>query len=57
MKEWKAISHYPSDQDYVWYGQSKIGAAQVPATDLNKTFQAFLKSVEYEGREGGLLVQ
>ena len=55
MKEWKAISHYPSDQDYVWYGQSKIGAAQVPATDLNKTFQAFLKSVEYEGREGGLL--
>jgi integrase len=55
MKEWRAISHYPSDQDYVWYGQSKIGDPQVPATDLNKTFQSFLRSVEYKGREGGLL--
>lgn len=55
MREWRAISHYPSDQDYVWYGQSKVGAPQVPATDLNKTFQSFLKTVEYKGRAGGLL--
>jgi integrase len=55
MKEWKAISRYPSDQDLVWYGQSKVGEPQVPATDLNKTFQSFLRSVDYKGREGGLL--
>lgn len=55
MREWKAISHYKGHQDYVWYGQSKVGDPQVSASDLNKTFQAFLRSVEYKGREGGLL--
>jgi hypothetical protein len=55
MAEWRKISHYPNEQDLVWYGQSKVGDPQVPASDLNKTFQAFLRSVEYKGREGGLL--
>jgi integrase len=55
MKDWRAASHYPNHQDYVWYGQSKVGAPQVPATDFNKTFQSFLKSVDFKGREGGLL--
>ena len=55
MEQWRRISRYKGQQDYVWYGQSKVGAQQVPATDLNKTFQAFLRSVEYKGREGGLL--
>lgn len=55
MWEWKKISRYPNEQDLVWYGQSKVGDPQVPATDLNKTFQSFLRSVEYKGREGGLL--
>jgi hypothetical protein len=55
MTQWKAISHYSADQDYVWYGMSKEGARQKTATDLNKTFQSFLKSVAFRGREGGLL--
>jgi integrase len=55
MKEWKSISHYNKDQDLVWYGQSKEGEPQKVATDLNKTFHAFLRTVEFRGREHGLL--
>jgi hypothetical protein len=55
IRAWKSISHYKGDQDLVWYGQSKVGAPQVPASDLNKTFQQFLRTVEHKGREGGLL--
>ena len=55
MKEWKSISHYNGDQDYVWYGMSKEGEKQKTATDLNKTFQSFLKTVAYKGRNDGLL--
>jgi integrase len=55
MQEWKSISHYNKHEDLVWYGQSKVGAPQAHATDFNKTFQSFLKSVDFRGREGGLL--
>jgi hypothetical protein len=54
LQTWRSMSHYSGDQDYVWYGTSK-GQEQKVATDLNKTFQAFLKTVEYQGREDGLL--
>ena len=54
MKEWKAISHYVGSQDYVWYGMSKQGEPQKVATDLNKTFQSFLKTVSFHGRNDGL---
>jgi hypothetical protein len=55
LHTWRSISHYPGDQDFVWYGTSKVGEPQHFATDLNKTFQSFLKTVEYQGREDGLL--
>jgi hypothetical protein len=55
MKEWKAKSYYNGDQDFVWYGMSKKGEKQKAATDLNKTFQAFLKTVDFKGRKDGLL--
>jgi Phage integrase family len=55
MKEWKEKSQYNGEQDFVWYGHSKKGEKQKVATDLNKTFQAFLKSVEFKGRKDGLL--
>jgi integrase len=55
ITEWKVNSRYSNDQDYVWYGMSKLGEPQKAATDLNKTFQAFLQTVEYKGRNGGLL--
>ena len=44
MGQWKAISHYNGDQDYVWYGMSKKSEKQKITTDLNKTFKLFLKS-------------
>ena len=55
MEEWKTISHYNKDSDYVWYGMTKEDGKQRVATDLNKTFQSFLKSVDYRGRKDGLL--
>jgi integrase len=55
MTEWRSISHYNKSQDYVWYGMSKLGQPQMPSTDLNKTFQAFLGTVDFHGRKDGLL--
>jgi hypothetical protein len=55
MKEWRSISHFSGDQDYVWYGMNTKDGKQNVATDLNKTFQAFLKTVGYKGRTDGLL--
>lgn len=55
LKEWREKSRYKSDQDLVWYGQSAAGQGQVPTTDMNKSFQVFLKRVEYKGRSNGLL--
>jgi integrase len=55
MKEWKSISRYSNDQDLVWYGNSKNGEPQQPATDLNRTFQSFLQTVDFHGRPDGLL--
>jgi hypothetical protein len=55
LREWRKISRYNGDQDLVWYGQSKKHGKQSPATDPNKSFQAFLKTVEYKDRKDGLL--
>lgn len=55
LREWRKISRYNGDQDLVWYGQSKKDDKQTPATDPNKSFQAFLKTVEYKDRKDGLL--
>ena len=49
----RLASHQPLSRrptvGLVW--NSKLGGARKPATDLNKTFQAFLKTVPYRGRE------
>jgi integrase len=55
MQEWRKISHYSGTQDFVWYGMSGKGEPQKVATDQNKTFQSFLKSVKYRDHKGGLL--
>jgi len=55
LREWRGKSRYRGEQDLVWYGQSAAGGDQVPTTDMNKSFQVFLKRVEYKGRKDGLL--
>ena len=37
-------------------GMSKQGEPQKVATDLNKTFQSFLKTVSFHGRNDGLTI-
>ena len=56
MSEWQQVSEHNSSQDYVWYGQELDATGKaLPHTDLNKTFQSFLKSVPYKDRPHGLL--
>lgn len=56
LKEWRQKSPYTSANDFVWFGQTKSqnGGPQ-PFTDLNKTFQSFLKRVPVTGSPHGLL--
>jgi integrase len=53
---WRSKSLHTKQQDYVWQGQAnrKTGA-NTNSTDLNKTFQSFLRTVPYKGRADGLL--
>ena len=55
LKEWRAISRFNGDQDLVWYGHNSDEGTQSPATDMNKSFQSFLRLVTYKGRTNGLL--
>jgi len=55
LKEWRAISRFNGDQDLVWYGHYSHEGTQSPATDMNKSFQSFLRLVTYKGRTNGLL--
>jgi hypothetical protein len=55
LKQWRQISRYNGDQHFIWYGQSKANTDQAASSDLNKTFQDFLKRIEYKGRADGLL--
>ena len=55
LKQWRQISRYNGDQHFIWYGQSKTGTDQAASSDLNKTFQDFLKRIEYKDRADGLL--
>ena len=55
LKEWREKSRFKGDQDLLWYGQSAAGQGQKPSVDMNKSFQVFLKRIEYKGRKDGLL--
>ena len=57
LSEWFFLAGMPGPQALVWRGQKKSaddGQHQAP-TDLNKTFQMFLRGVPYQGRKDGLL--
>jgi integrase len=56
LSEWFRLSGNPEPQRLVWHGQeSKLGCEESAPTDLNKTFQNFLRRVPYRGRAEGLL--
>lgn len=55
LKEWRAKTPYTGDNDLVWFGQQKADSAPKPFTNLNKSFQAFLKRVPVDGTKDGLL--
>ena len=57
LSEWFFLSEKPRPQALVWRGQ-KTGADDgeyQAATDLNKTFQKFLRGIPYQGRKDGML--
>ena len=53
IEEWREICISTEPQDLVWSGDQKEKGTY--STDMNKTFQSFLKTVAYKGRDGGLL--
>ncbi len=56
LKEWRKISPHKAINDWVWFGQKHDAdgkAAQI--SDLNKSFQQYLRSIEFDGRQNGLL--
>jgi len=56
INAWKKISDFTDAQDYVFYGQGRDENGRGKKhTNLNKSFQTFLKRVEYKGRKDGLL--
>ncbi len=55
LKEWRKKSPFTGLNDYVWFGQAPVGRAQTPISDLNKSFQNFLKRVPIGGAQDGLL--
>lgn len=52
LTDWYMVSGQPGPQELVFQGQT--GSNHV-ATDLNKTFQSFLRRVPYDDRPDGLL--
>ena len=56
LKEWRNISAHTARADWVWFGQGQDDKGKPKQfTDLNKSFQAFLRRVEFDGRADGLL--
>ena len=56
LKEWKKLSPHTKANDWVWFGQkhdAEGNATQIG--DLNKSFQQYLKAIDFDGREDGLL--
>lgn len=56
LKEWQKISPHTGRNDWVWFGQKTDAdgnAKQI--SDLNKSFQQYLRAIEFDGRQDGLL--
>ena len=56
LKEWRKVSPHAAKNDWVWFGQQHDAdgkATQI--SDLNKSFQQYLRAIEFDGRQDGLL--
>lgn len=56
LKAWRERTLYAERSDWVWFGQKRgaDGKAQQMG-DLNKTFQQYLRAIDFDGRQDGLL--
>lgn len=56
LLKWKSVSPHTANDDWVWFGQQKDANGKAKQiTDLNKSFQQYLRAVDFEGRKDGLL--
>lgn len=57
LKDWFEITPYKERSDWVWFGQKRDahGKAQ-QIGDLNKSFQQYLRAIDFDGRKDGLLL-
>ena len=56
LKEWRKISPHTAKNDWVWFGQQLDADGKATQIgDLNKSFQQYLKAIDFEGRQDGLL--
>lgn len=56
LRTWKTISPFTKPDDFVWFGQDKDADGKPKQiTELNTSFQSFLKRIPVEGHEDGML--
>lgn len=53
MDEWKKLTEFSGAEDLIFYNKDKDGTQKI--CDMSATFKSFLKAVEVEGKEDGLL--
>lgn len=56
LKEWRKLTPHTAENDLVWFGQQRDAEGKATKIgDLNKSFQQYLKAIEFDGRQDGLL--
>lgn len=56
LKEWRKVSPHAAKNDWVWFGQQHDADGKATQVgDLNKSFQQYLRAIEFDGRQDGLL--
>jgi len=56
LKEWRKTSPHTAKNDWVWFGQQHdADGTATQISDLNKSFQQYLRAIEFDSRQDGLL--
>ena len=56
LKEWQKVSPHNARNDFVWFGQQRDADGKATQIgDLNKSFQQYLRAIEFDDRHDGLL--
>ncbi len=56
LSEWRQISPHTKQSDWVWFGQQHDDGGQpTQLGDVNKSFQSYLRQIDFDEREDGLL--